>query len=296
MAEGTPSGGSKGKKVLGQSPTAWAVEGVAAVTLLLLYRWWRSRSAGTSAGTAGAATPLEGGTGGIPVAITSSTTAVTSAPSTFTAWVNKALTMVTQLAKTTSFGVATAYDAITAWQAGQCVSHAGYTYISGLIGNLGLPPDGVNYPLSVCKTSTATTTPKPATPTPAPAPAPAPTPAPAPSPAPAPVAPTSPTNPGLSAALRGLLQPGERVVASAYDAATSTWLYLTNLGGIYTENNQGAAGGTFYGSYLGLPAGDRLGTRSFIDLQVQPTGAYTAVATDGSRYTFNPTTARLENV
>lgn len=59
---------------------------------------------------------------------------------------------------------------------------------------------------------------------------------------------------------------------------------LTAQGGIYTER------GSFYGSYLQLPASDRLGSRYFIAITERvdnPTKAgYTLWANDGADYTF----------
>lgn len=156
MAEGETT--ATKKKYLGQTPLAWGLEIGAAVVLFLLYRRYRSSSGSTTGGTAsGPSTALLGGST-VPAAVTSTAT-TQSTPSSFSAWVDAALATLAKLAPTSSFTTASAYDAITSWQNGQCVSHAGFSYLSTLISKLGLPPDGIAYPVTVCSGSKAQGTP-----------------------------------------------------------------------------------------------------------------------------------------
>lgn len=143
MADGPTSG----KKVLGQTPTMWAVEGAAGLGLYLLWRWYKSRESTSTTST-------EGG-GAVPavevVTGAAKTSTSTSSISSLSDWIEK-------LISSTKATAAEAYNEVNAWQSGYCVSSAGYSLISKGLSSLGLPPGSTSAPLTVCKTSGQTGT------------------------------------------------------------------------------------------------------------------------------------------
>jgi hypothetical protein len=271
MAE-KKAAGSGLKKKLGPLPYwGWAAVGGATY---LIYRYIKARNA---AAAAAAASGITGGN--LPASVIGNpltpagTTPTTTGAGNFAstaAWVQAALTYLTS----NGLDAADAYNGITSWLNGSCVSEKAYNGIAAALDSstVGLPP-GYSVPptLYVC-------------PSVAQAPAsggapPASTPPPAPS---------APLFPGLGG-IPGLhLNPGESVVATQWDATLNEFIVLTNEGGIYDVAPSGAPGSVFYGSYLGLPAADRQGVRSFVQLIINPDGTYTAVGSDGSQYHFAP--------
>lgn len=148
------SNGGGNKKILGLTPTGLLLAGGGALAVFFGYRYLKSRQTST---TTGASTPLGVGTT-VPFAITSTTAAETAAPTTYSAWVDKVLKTIQTYVHTPAFGSATAFNAINAWQSGQCISTGGYKFLTSVFTQLGLPPDAIDYPLTVCKTATTTTT------------------------------------------------------------------------------------------------------------------------------------------
>lgn len=146
MAEAAPAKG--GKKVLGLHGSTWALVGGGALALFFGYRFLHNRSASSSGA---GATALSGGSS-IPTAVTLPGTTTTK-PTTFTAWITRALALVT----THTYNNAAAYSDITRWLDGQCVSAAGYNAISTILGSLGTPPNGAHPgTITVCGKTTGT--------------------------------------------------------------------------------------------------------------------------------------------
>lgn len=152
-------------KKLGPQPRwAWAVEGFAS---LYLVAWYRRRKAAASTGLSTVtATPLTGGDT-IPTDVGGS---LTTGPtySSLASWVAAAIGQITG----PGYNASQAYNDLTAWMNGSCVSAAGYTAIGNFIDTNGLPPGySTSLPtLSVCQsastgTTTTTTTSTPVTPT-----------------------------------------------------------------------------------------------------------------------------------
>ena len=87
------------------------------------------------------------------------------------------------------------------------------------------------------------------------------------------------------------LPAGENFTSAAYNPLSGTWDFLTNLGGLYTLDNNGnpTTAGGFYGTYLSLPAADRQGTRgAFTTITVNSDGGYTEIDSNGEKYKFGP--------
>jgi hypothetical protein len=232
------------------------------------YLWWRSRE------TAAAATAAEPTTTE-PVDTGNASTVSTAGalPATFAAWLQSFLSGVTGAKYTPE----QAYNDVTSWLSGNCVTASGASAIGQAIEVLGLPPGyGANSPpLTVCAgasnppaTTTTSTTPK----------------------APG----TTTTAPALSQSLSALLTThNETIVSTAYDSVTKTWLYLTNIGGVYTQTESGAAGGTYEGAYTALPTATRnQGANPFSKgkISVNPNGTYSLLDNLGHTYTFGPNT------
>jgi hypothetical protein len=264
--------GSGIAKRLGPLPYwGWAL---AAVGGYIGYRYLQARN------SAAAASGTTGGTL-IPndIGLPASTTATGAGSfSSISQWTQAMLTYLTG----NGVSPADALNGVTSWLNGNCVSQTIYNQLSaGIVSSsVGLPPGYTNVPtLSVCPSPTqtpTTTNPAPATPS-------------------APVA-AAPLFQGLDAALqKQLSNNGETVAATAWDSTLNEFVVLTNKGGIYNVNPQGApSGGAFYGSYLGLPAADRATVpgqvRTFTQLIINPDGTYTALDSAGESYTFTPST------
>lgn len=135
------------------SRKAWI--GVAGATVVVFYLW-RRHEASVAAGTT---TALSGGDT-IP-GDSSTDGSVTSTANTFStigAWETAAIAAMTSPGYTD----AQALNDLTSWLSGQCVTSAGYTAISSIIGNpsVGLPPGYNSLPaISVCPQATAPTPP-----------------------------------------------------------------------------------------------------------------------------------------
>jgi hypothetical protein len=247
------------KKFLGLSPLTWgAIVGGAGAIYLYVAKKKSSATAASTGTSDGQTTPYAVETTGA------------SGPSTLPEWISAALGSITN----GGYSPTQALNDINSWLGGSCVSAAGYTALGGIVETLGLPPGYSTVPtLSVCQSAAGTTTTGTSTTT-------------------STTTPNAPVNPGLNPSLKALLTTNnETIVDTAYDAATSTWLYLTNIGGIYTETPSGATGGVFYNSYPGLPAGDRQGgKRTFNKITANPNGSYTITDTAGETYTFDQST------
>lgn len=288
MADGEAAkGGGKGlKRRLGPlSMGGWLLSlGGAGALFILFKRYEAGRNAAAAGGGTGAGVLTGGGT--IPAGGVGGS-AGNPPFSDYGAWLTAA---VAQIASGGGVDSGQALDGIQTWLGGGCVSQRVYNAITqSVISNtsIGLPPGwGTSIPpLTVCAAA-------------APPPPPPPPPAPAPS-APAAAAPAPPpVFGGLSGALSSqLTNNGESVASVQWDRVLNEFIVLTNKGGIYNVNAQGQpSGGTFYGSYLGLPAQDRQGTRTFNQLRINADGTYTAIATTGESYTFDPGIARLEGL
>ena len=259
MPDAKPAGG---RKIAGMSPLTVGLIGAGGI---VAYLYLRSRSA---ASQAAAATGSSAGNT-IPAVVTSGVSG-SSSPSTLAGWMQAALSSIT----TANYGPTSALNDLNAWLNGNCVSSAGYSAIGGIVQTLGLPPGYNTVPtLSVCPGST-TSTGGGGTTTPVNQPTQGP--------------PNLPTS--LAAAMTNN---GEHLISTQWDAKLGEWLYATNKGGIYALSPSGKAGATFYGSYLGLPAGaTQGGPRSFSSLVVNPDGTYTLVSTAGQDYRFTPATAK----
>ena len=153
MADAPAPAKAGGKKKV--SATTWALAGGGVLALYFGYRYLRSRSAAGSSVSGGAATGLSGG-GTVPATLTLPGT-TTTAPTTFTAWLKRALATVT----TGTYGNATFLNDLNAWLTGRCVSTGGFAALSHILGSLGPPPNraGSTSSIVVCKTGATTTTP-----------------------------------------------------------------------------------------------------------------------------------------
>lgn len=116
--------------------------------LWFLYRYYEERKAGSTTATTTAATTLAtiGGAG------TGTTTTPSLNP------VKSLTTWIEAIIRTTrTVTPAMAYNTVTNWQSGQCVTAKGYALISRFIAKLGLPSTGPSYPVTVCRTAGSTT-------------------------------------------------------------------------------------------------------------------------------------------
>jgi hypothetical protein len=256
MAEPTP----KHKTYFGLPLWGWAASLGGAVVVWILYKRHEANAAATAAEESTATTGGNTIPSGQPVTTTSPTY------STLEQWESAMLSAMAGPGLSTP----DALNGITDWLNGSCVEQNAYNGLSSALSTVGLPPGFSTLPsLSVCAS------------TPKPTPGPTKTTSQAPGAAPS-------LAPALKAAMTNN---GESVVSTAWDATLHEWVYLTNKGGIYTQNaNGGTTGTTFYGSYLGLPTADTKGVRNFVELIINPNGTYTAVANTGQTYTFTPTT------
>lgn len=289
--EGGTKGGKGLKRRIGPlSLGGWLGSLGGAAVLFILFKRYEADKAGAAAagGGTGAGILTAGGT--VPGSTSQLPNAGGAPFSTYAGWLTAAIAQITS---SSGLDAGQALNGITDWLSGQCVDQTQYTAIAQTIGmeSIGLPPGfGSNIPqLSVCG-NTGGNNPPPPPPPPPSAP---------PSPPPPPPAATEPIFGGLSAALSAAMTGnGETVAAHAWDPVLNEFIVLTNKGGIYNVNPSGApSGGTFYGSYLGLPAADRMGgPRTFNSLHINSDGTYTIVDTAGESYTFNPGTASLEGV
>lgn len=269
--------GSGISKRLGPLPV-WAYPAIG-VGAFIIYRYLKARSA------ASAALAASGTTGGTTIPPAGQITGTPSSGTTFSSvadWEQAALQYLT-----TSSGLTggQAFNAISDWLNGNCVSQAAYNGLSSAIANssIGLPPGyGTSLPtLTVCATHKKSTGGGGGTSSGGGGPVAGPA-------KQTPIFPGLSGIPGLSAAMTAN---GETVAAQAWDPVLNEFIVLTNKGGIYNVAPSGKAGGTFYGSYLGLPAADRQGgARTFNGLTINSNGTYTIVDTAGESYTFTPTT------
>ncbi len=290
----------KGKKKL--SPVAiGAIVVAAGGTYWLIRRHQSQQAAAASNGLTGGSTIPGGGVSGSTPA---------ASPNTLAQWIQQALSTITNA----QYSSTAALNDINAWLAGQCVSAQGYTALGGLIGTLGVPPGYNTLPqLSVCTAPPPTTTGGGSWSAPLPGTGGTPT---GSSPLPGdgtggtsttgntaigsvpgtPAGSSSPVStpggvPSLGAGLIAqLTTAGEHIVATAFDPQLNggEYLYLTNLGGVYSQTQQGTPG-QIWGSYLGLtgqtplPNGQQ---RQFNGLTVNPDGSYTLTDTNGESYKF----------
>lgn len=272
MADGK---GNPLTKKVGPLPLwGWGALGAAAY---LVYRYISSSSSSASSGVVPVA-PTTSQPVDIPGTSTSGGTTPTSF-STLGEWVDAALGQMTGA----NYTPVQASNDLNAWLSGSCVSQAGYAALNGILTSIGVPPGYSTAPnVSVCPGATSggssgstsgsggglTGTPifngsLGGQPT---------------------------TAPSLPAKLQAMMSAnGENVVQSAYDAATQTWLYLTQKGGVYSVTQSGQPGGTFYGSYLGLPSADTQGgPRTFVSIKPAKNGGYTLTSSQGDTYNFGP--------
>ncbi len=269
---------------------------------ILAYVLYKRYEANAAANAANATTG--GSTIPNPTATTTTTGGqgtVAGAFSSFTAWEQAAIAAATQAVP--GYSAAQAYNDITDWVNGSCVSSSGYTALSAVINSpsVGLPQGfGTSLPtLSVCPQ--ASTAPPPATTTTAEPPT-AITP---PASGPTVVAPPPSTAigpaPNLPAAIAAAMTNAGEVLGGApqWDANLNEWLFFTNKGGIFNIAPSGVPGPTFYGSYEGLPAADKgpgptgSTNRTFNGLKVNADGTYTLTDTLGENYTFTPSTPNV---
>lgn len=261
-----------GKKLGPLSRGAWLGLGAGGTALYLLYR----RHLNTLAAQAGASTATTGGTT-IPNDLSNFPTAPVY--NTWADWVTAAVSSMSS--NTPGLSSTDAFNAIQSWINGSCVSSKAYNALGAIIMSQGVPPGfGTGTPqLTACPTDTTTPS------------APAPT---FPSlPAPGQVAPN--LSPSIITAMENN---GEHLVSQAFDPVTNTWLYLTNLGGVYTASADPAKpGGVFYGSYLGLgPSGQQgagpegeTSRGGFTTITPLSDGGYTLTDANGEQYSFGPT-------
>lgn len=262
------------KKKLGPLPYwGWLLAGAGGY---LGYRYLRARSAASSAlaasGTTGGTTIPQGA-----VQVGSPSSGLAGTFSSATQWEQAMLTFLTG----NGLSAPDALNGVNNWLNGNCVSQAVYTALSqGIVSSsVGLPPGYTSLPtLSICPAAQQSPTPS------------------NPAPAPTPSAPAVPLFQGLNATLsKQLANNGESIAATEWDSTLNEFVLLTNKGGIYNVNPQGApSGGAFYGSYLGLPAALRATApgqvRTFTQLVINPDGTYTAIDSAGEAYTFTSST------
>jgi len=266
MAETKP--GPASKKLGPLKGWQWAAVGGG---IFVVYRFMKSRQH-----TATITTPLSGGTT-IPTPGSGSSSTLPTFSS-FSGWQQAAIGAMAN----GTLDPATALNGLTDWINGQCVSQAQYNGISSIISTVGLPPGFSNVPvLSVCAAA-------PPTPTPTPTSTPAPTPGSGGGGASVGTSASSPPNLAQSI-VAAMTANGEHLVgAPVWDAATSTWLYLTQRGGIYALNPNGTPSSAFYGSGLSSSLGNAFTGRTAQSLTANGSGSYTITDALGSNYTFGP--------
>jgi hypothetical protein len=269
MAE-TSSSGKGLKKKLGPLPLwGW---GASAVGVFLVYRYLKARNAAAAAAASG----LSGGSlppnaiGNPPPGSPGSAASGAGTFSSIAAWEQAGLTFL--VAGGLSPGQA--FNSLNNWLQGNCVSQAAYNALSAMIvsSSVGLPPGYSNIPtLTVCPATAQTPTPPPAPPPPPPPPPPAPS-------GPGP-------EPNLPANVVAAMQAnGESVVDTIYNPFSSTWLYLTNRGGVYALGGSG-----FFGSLFDLNPSTFTGTgRRAVRITANSDGGYTITDQFGENYTFGP--------
>lgn len=138
-----------GGKTFGASKKTWEIVGIAVVggaVLYFGYRWYEDRKAAASTSTEGGTVVPSATTGA--VSGTSATPGTTS-PTTLSEWIEAAV-------KGTGLTFAKFYNAVTDWQNGQSVTATGYAEISKALSTYGLPPNAIDYPLTVASGSTTT--------------------------------------------------------------------------------------------------------------------------------------------
>jgi len=134
------------KKVGGLSPLMWGGVAVTGVIGIYLYRRMRA----SQAASANSGLPVGSGVT-IPAGTAGGTTTGLQVFSTTAAWMQAAIAAMTG----TGYSAAQAFNDLTAWTGGQCVSAAGYKAIGNIIETIGLPPGGQGTPtLTVCASST----------------------------------------------------------------------------------------------------------------------------------------------
>lgn len=133
------------KEAAGQPVWAWAAEVVGA---LVVFRWYRSRRAAAGAAAALGTTsgPAAGGGAGSGL----SSASMSAAPANLQAWINSALGGMTGV----GYGPTQAFNDITQWLSGGCVSSAGFNALGNAIVSLGTPPGYTSAPaITVCQTN-----------------------------------------------------------------------------------------------------------------------------------------------
>ena len=257
----------KAKKKVGPfTTTGWFALGGGTLVLFYLYRRYTAASSGASTATTGG-TSIPGG---------AVTTTTPGAPQ-YTSWAQWEAAAIAALTGP-HYSATQAFNDLTAWYNGNCVSAAGFNAIGGFLATAGLPPGGSSTPLSVCPTASSTGSTGSTSP---------------PAGAGTHNAPANQGPPALPTALaQAMSANGENIVGTAWDSAKSSWLYLTNKGGVYSLTPTGGSG-FFAGSYLGLPAAATqvapgAPQRTFSQVKVDAAGGYTLVATDGGTYHFGP--------
>lgn len=149
MAEGTGTSSSSSGKILGVNKHTAAIVGIAlggGVVLYVGYRWLSSRSSSSSG------LPLTGGTV-VPTAVTGTVGGTTATPGTKTPISSVTGWIEAVLAQTKTLTPAQFYNAVANWQSGQSVTPTGFKEISKAIGAFGIPPGGVDYPVTVGKST-----------------------------------------------------------------------------------------------------------------------------------------------
>jgi hypothetical protein len=253
------------KKKLGPQPAwLWGLEGLFG---FFVYRYIRHRqSAQLSGVTSATATPIAGGT------IPSSSGQSTSGPpgfSTLAQWEEAALSSIVS----PSYGAAPAFNDLSAWLNGNCVTQAGYNAIGQFLISGGLPP-GYSIPpaLTVC-----------AAPPPPPAPATAPNPNPWGLTA-ADFAPKTSSN-GAPPALGSIVSNVLGNVVSVFPLGTG-WVYVTDRGYVYNAGGSPYWGGTEDGT-IGGPIASHI--VNAIPITSGPNaGGYSLIASNGDTYNFGP--------
>lgn len=150
---------AKGKRLGGLPLWAWGLSLGGAVGLYLLYRRYEANSAANAALAAQTAGGQSPGETVAQVPTTGSTansggSSASTAPATLSAWEQAALSAMTSA----GLDAGDAYNAVSDFISGNCVSSAAFTGLSGALSSLGLPPGMTSFqPLSVCaKTPTPT--------------------------------------------------------------------------------------------------------------------------------------------